>query len=600
MKKQPRTITGIFVKYAPTLMLVSVLLSPGVGAQEDPGRMETDVDLKWGLEIPVEGGTILNATLYRPDNHEDTALSTIVTITPYISDRYHPDALYFARHGFAFLVVDTRGRGNSEGEFRPLGIEDGLDGRDIVEWVAQQSWSNGKIGMRGGSYGGYNQWVTARYFPEHLTTIVPIASPFNGMDFPMNYNVQYPYILRWLTLTAGATPQNRIFGDDDFWNRKYREYHTSGMAFSDLDELVGYSNPHFDEWTSHPLHDDYWAARVPSQEEFEQIDLPILTITGYYDGDQPGAMEYYQRHMEYGSSKAKANHYLVLGPWDHSGTRMPRQEFGGVQFGDAMMFDAFALDRDWYRWTMENGDRPEFLLDQVTYFVAGANLWKGAQSLDAISNGEMVLHLQSDSGAQNMYESGTLSSSAAGVADIDQYIYDPLDTTKAEIEPSDDYITDQQEVLTINGDGLIYHSLPFDKETEISGYLRFEAWFEMDVPDTDINVTLYEVLPDGTSIALSGETQRARYRHSLSEEKLMQPGIIEHFVFERFYFFSRMIARGSRLRLFIRPSNMVANQRNYNSGGIVAMETADDARIAKVKLHIGPETPSRLVLPVAN
>ena len=579
-------------------LIFSLLTSPATA--DDPGRAETDVLLNWGVEIPVTDGTILNGTLYRPKDSEGQRLPAIVTITPYISDRYHPDALYFARNGFAFLIVDTRGRGNSQGEFRPLGIEDGQDGRDVIAWIADQAWSNGQVGMRGGSYGGYNQWATARYFPEHLTTIVPIASPHHGSDFPMNYNVQYLYTIRWLTLTSGVTPQGRLFGDDAFWNRKFREYHTSGIAFEDLDELVGNPNPQFDEWASHPLHDAYWAARVPTAEDYARFELAILTITGYYDGDQPGAMEYYKRHMRYGSADGKANHFLLLGPWDHSGTRMPRQEFGGLKFGDGAMFDAFQLDRDWYRWTMGEGARPEFLLDRVTWFVAGANQWKGAASLEDITDSELVFHVQSKGTAGNLFQSGTLGAAAPASADVDQYVYDPLDTSKTAIEVGDDYIVDQQEVLVTDGDGLIYHSAPFEEAVEITGYPRFEAWFEMDVPDTDINVTLYEVLADGTSIALTGETQRARFRRSLSEETLMTAGEVEPFVFKNFYFFSRRIAQGSRLRLFIRPANLVANQRNYNSGKEVAKETKADARTATVKLHLGPDTPSRLVFPVVD
>lgn len=569
-------------------------------AETDPGRAETDIRFDWGVEIPVADGTILGATLYRPKGSEGQRLSTIVTITPYISDRYHPDALYFARSGFAFLVVDTRGRGNSGGDFKPLGIEDGEDGRDIVEWIADQEWSNGKVGMRGGSYGGYNQWATARYFPEHLSTIVPIASPHHGTDFPMNYNVQYPYTIRWLSLTGGVTPQGRLFGDSGFWNRKFREYHTSGTAFMDLDELVGHHNAQFKEWASHPMFDDYWAARVPSNEAYARFDLPILTITGYYDGDQPGAMEYYQRHMKYGSVRGKENHYLLLGPWDHGGTRIPRLEVGGITFGDNAMFDAFALDRDWYRWTMEEGDRPAFLLDRVTYFIAGANEWRGAASLEDIADAELQFWLQSEGAANNLFASGELAPQAQSSGDVDPFVYDPLDTRKTELDPVDDYNLDQREVQMLDGDGLVYHSAPFTEDRIIAGYPRFEAWFEMDVPDTDINVTLYEVLADGTAIALSGETQRARFRNSLSEETLMTPGQVERFVFERFYFFSRKIARGSRLRLFIRPSNMVSNQRNYNSGKEVAKETSADARTATVKLHLGPDTPTSLTLPLVT
>lgn len=585
---------------ARTMLIAATLLLSVVWADDDPGREDTDVDFDWGIRIPVADGTRLGATLYRPAGSEGRRLPTIVTITPYISDRYHPDALYFARNGFAFLIVDTRGRGNSEGAFRPLGIEDGTDGRDVVQWIARQPWSNGKVAMRGGSYGGYNQWATARYFPASLSTIVPIASPHLGTDFPMNYNVQYPYTIRWLTLTAGATPQGKLFGDGAFWERKFREYHTRGLAFEDLDVHVGRASPVFDEWVAHPAWDEYWAARVPDEQAYGRFDLPILTITGYYDGDQPGAMEYYRRHMRWGSEAGKAQHYLILGPWNHSGTRIPAQEFGGLKFGDAMMFDAYRLDRDWYRWTMGEGERPEFILDRVTYFVAGANEWKGAPSLEAIAGEELVLHLVSDGAADGVYRSGTLAPQPAEDADVDRYVYDPLDTRKAERESSDDYIVDQSEVVMTDGDGLVYHSAPFAGATEISGYLRFEAWFEMDVPDTDINVTLYEILPDGSSIALTGETQRARYRGSLSEATPMTPGQVEPFVFQRFYFFSRLIGEGSRLRLFVRPANGVNQQRNYNSGGVVAQETRDDARVATVKLHLGPGTPTRLVLPVVT
>ena len=357
-----------------------------------------------------------------------------------------------------------------------------------------------------------------------------------------------------------------------------------------------------------PSWDDYWAARVPAAEDYAKFDFPILTITGYYDGDQPGAMEYYRRHMRHGSEAGKAQHFLLLGPWDHSGTRIPRQAFGGVDFGSAAMFDAFQLDRDWYRWAMALGGDdsafPDFLLDRVTWFVAGANdgegAWKGAPSLDDIADRELVFHLRSEGAADSLFRAGALDPEPAARADADAYVYDPLDTRKTDIDLGEDYILDVQELMATDGDGLIYHSAPFEVDTEITGYIRFEAWFEMDVPDTDINVTLYEVLEDGTSIALTGQAQRARYRDSLEQQSLMTPGEVTRFVFDRFYFISRLVARGSRLRLFIRPANMVGNQRNYNSGGVVAKETAADALTARVRLHMGPDTPSRLVLPVVD
>lgn len=571
-----------------------------VSVVADVGREPVDVDYQWGVKIPMRDGVELNATIYRPKDWQGQKLASIITVTPYISDRYQPDAQYFARHDFAFLVVDTRGRGNSDGEFVPMREHDGLDGHDIVEWAAKQPWSNGKVALRGGSYGGYNQWATARYFPEHLTTVVPIASAFPGIDFPMNYNVAYPYGIQWTTLTSGRTANGRTFGDSGFWQRKFLEYHQSGMAFADLDKLVGNTSTAFAEWQKHPTQDAYWTAAVPSDEDFARINLPTLSITGYYDGDQPGAMEYYQRHMQFGSEQAKAQHYLVLGPWNHSGTRVPVQEFGGVKFGDAMMFDAFALDKDWYNWIMRGGVKPEFIKDRVTYFVAGNNEWKSAPSLDAISDQSMTLYLGSNVEKHTVYQSGQMLEQPNGSTEYSQYVYNPLDTSKAEMEQVDNYLTDQSEVAVTNGDGLIYHSEPFEQATEITGYIKAELYLEMDVPDTDINVTLYEVMADGTNIALTGETQRARYRESLTEETLIVPGEVNKFTFERFYFFSRMVAKGSRLRLFVRPANGLGQQRNYNSGKAVSFETGDDAKSALIKLHTGDNRISRLELPIVD
>ena len=155
-------------------------------------------------------------------------------------------------------------------------------------------------------------------------------------------------------------------------------------------------------------------------------------------------------------------------------------------------------------------------------------------------------------------------------------------------------------MIHTDGDGLIFHSEPFTEATEISGYLKLEAWLEMDVPDTDINVTVYEIKADGSSIALAGETLRARYRKSLREPELVEPGTVNLYTFERFYWFSRQVAAGSRLRLFMRPANGLQQQRHYNAGKPVHLQSKDDARTATIKLHHSKRYPSRLILPVVS
>lgn len=265
-----------------------------------------------------------------------------------------------------------------------------------------------------------------------------------------------------------------------------------------------------------------------------------------------------------------------------------------------MMFDAFALDKDWYLWTMADGQRPAFIKDRVNYFVAGQNEWKSASTLDAIADDETVFFLNSSGYAGDVFRSGSLSRQTSETSRADQYVYDPLNTENAERKPVDAHITDQSEIVMTNGDGLIYHSDPFEEATEISGYIRLEAWLEMNVQDTDINVTLYEIKADETSISLSGESQRARYRESLTREQLIEPGEVDLFTFERFYLFCRLIAQGSRLRLLIRPANRLEHQRNYNSGKPVSFETKADAQTAIVKRYHGSEHPSRLILPVVH
>ncbi len=149
------------------------------------------VKFQWGVKIPLRDGVKLNATVYTPREQKAPA-PCVFTLTPYISQSYHDRGIYFASHGYPFLTVDVRGRGNSEGQFRPL-LQEAPDGHDVVEWLAQQPYCNGKVTMWGGSYAGYDQWVTAKEFPPHLATIVPVASPYAGIDFPMRGNIASPY-----------------------------------------------------------------------------------------------------------------------------------------------------------------------------------------------------------------------------------------------------------------------------------------------------------------------------------------------------------------------------------------------------------------------
>lgn len=222
--------------------IASLVLLAGIPAihaqsQEPRSPEPRPVDVAWGLKIPLRDGVRLNGTVYRPAGSSER-LPVIFTLTPYIADSYHQRGYYFAQQGFVFVLVDARGRGNSEGAFDPF-AQEAHDGYDIVEFLASQPWSNGKITMWGGSYAGFDQWATAKERPPHLATIVPVASVRAGVDFPVARGIWSPYVMRWLTYTSGRTPNSNLFGQSSFWIQKYTELYSRLAPFATLDAVVG-------------------------------------------------------------------------------------------------------------------------------------------------------------------------------------------------------------------------------------------------------------------------------------------------------------------------------------------------------------------------
>jgi putative CocE/NonD family hydrolase len=585
------------------IFIALLLLSCFAVAQDDQKpQPPSNVDLIWAAKIPMRDGVHLNATIYKPHNEAQVEkLPAIFTLTPYISDSYHERAMYFAQHGYVFLLVDVRGRGNSEGTFDPF-MQEPKDGHDVVEWIAQQPWCNGKVAMWGGSYAGFDQWLTLRERPPHLATIVPAAAAHAGVDFPMFKGIFGDYDMQWLTFTSGHTGQANLFGESPFWISKWRELYLEHLPFSQLDKLVGNPSQVFQTWIAHPTPDAHWQQLALTPDDYKSINVPILTITGDYDGDQPGAMTYYRNHMMYGSDQAKANHFLIIGPWDHAGTRSPKKEVGGLTFGDASVLDLNDLHRQWYDWTMKTGPKPAFLKKRVAYYVVAADEWKYADSLDSVSNSTQTLYLTSADGHPNdVFHAGTLAE-AKSTNGSDAYVYDPLDVRFADLEKEDikNYLTDQRYELNLYGDGLVYHSAPFAQPTEISGFVKLVAYIAMDTPDTDFNANLYEVQPDGASILLTSDALRARYRDSLSEAKFAKPAEINRYEFSGFTWFSRRIAKGSRLRLVFNSPNTIYQEKNYNSGGNVEQESGKDAHTAHITLYHDAEHASYLEIPIVK
>jgi uncharacterized protein len=548
----------------------------------------------------MRDGVQLSASLYLPKEMPGRA-PCVLALTPYTVQRNHLRAAYLASHGYPFLVVDVRGRGNSGGTFRPF-VHDAADACDAINWLAEQDFCDGRVAMFSGSYEGYVQWAAAKLQPQPLATIVPGIAAAPGIDFPMRNNIFSSYLMQWLTFVADRTLQEQIFTDQDLWRDRFREWYESGRPFSELDVFVGNPSPIFQEWLSHPVQGAYWDALTPTAAEFARIDLPILTLTGIYDSDQPGALHYYREHLRHATPAAAAKHYLVIGPWDHGSTFAPKPEAGGVKVGPAAHVDILRLHREWYEWTLRGGQRPEFLQRRVAYYVMGAEKWRYADSLEAVTARTTQLYLQSAANPSDVFGSGLLSADAPGVGGPDHYLYDPRDVSLAKIESTVDPENrlDQRMVHVASGRQLVYHSRPFDTDFEIAGFFKLVIWLSLDQPDTDVRAAVYEVLQDGSSIQLTEDRMRARYREGLREEKLIDTTAPLRYEIERFTFMARQIKKGHRLRLVIGPVASIYSQKNYNSGGNVSRESVKDARTVTVRIFHDATHPSALHVPLGR
>jgi hypothetical protein len=348
---------------------------------------------------------------------------------------------------------------------------------------------------------------------------------------------------------------------------------------------------------------------LPMREQFQKITLPILTITGQYDGDELGALSYYRDHLANASPEARAKHFLVIGPWDHAGTRTPTDEVAGVKFGSSAVLDLNDLHRQWYDWTMKAGSKPDFLKKQVAYYLlppgnSGANgEWKYADDFAALIANPKTFYFSSNNGdANGVFRSGALRETRT-TEGADKFTYDPLDTHRGEsvegVDPKEKTAAiDQTFALSIANDGLVYHTDPLPNETPLIGCPSVTLWLSIDTPDVDLECDLYEVQPDGTSIALWTDMHRLRYRESLREAKLVQPGEIVKCEFSPGLFVARRLMKGSRLRLVVTAVNSILWQKNYCSGGVVAEETAKDAHTSNIQIYHDTQHPSAIMLPL--
>lgn len=566
-------------------------LTPALIAEEDRRRYVIEKD----ISVKTPDGATICALVVRPRGVSGR-LPALLNFTIYV-DPNSPvgGARLTAGNGYAGVVGFTRGKGCSPD--KPVPYEhDGSDAAALIDWISAQAWSDGRVGMYGGSYEGFTQWAAAKHMPKALKVIMTGAPAAPGVDVPMEGNVFWNFIYPWPFYTTNAkSDDDATYGDRARWHRLNHDWYVSGRAYRDLDKIDGTPNPIFDQWIAHPGYDAYWQSMIPYKEEFGRINIKVLATAGYYYGG-PGAADYYfTQHYKY---DPKAEHYLLIGPYDHAGAQFGAfgllgntfSTLAGLELDPVAQIDLTELRYQWFDYVFKDGPRPSLLEDKVNYEVVGANVWKHTSSLTAMAGQTLRFHFSAVRSG-NAYRLTEQKPSADSFVTLKVDFADRTDVDRA--GPGGGVI--DTAVDTWNGTEFV--SDPLTKATELSGLFSGRLDFISNKKDFDFNIALYEQTPKGEYVQLTSYWARASYVGDHSIRRPLTADKRQQLDFESVRLMSRQLQPGSRVVAVLSVIKEPGRQINYGTGKDVSDETIADA---KEPLQIKWFDDSYIVLPVGR
>ena len=563
----------------------------GIVVETDvPVTMRDGVRLACDIWRPASGGPV--PALVQRQPYDKRVAQT------YVYD--HP-AVY-ARHGYAVVIEDSRGRYASEGEFYPLRL-DAEDGYDTIEWCAGQPWCEGRVGSFGFSIPGVNQLLAAALQPPHLAAAVPGFYP-GGMYEGFTHvggTFGLAAVMDWALILAGDAARRK--GDTQVLGAIGTAQALGGrwpaalslrdIPFLETPDLL----PFLKDYVDHPALDAYW-------EEWElgprlaRIDVPCLHVSGWYDSFIPQTMAAYEAL----SAAGRAEHRLIVGPWYH----IPwTQQVGEIDFGDEAKNAISVYERAWFdAWLKDDRSGLE-ALPPVRLFVTGENRWHDADAWPLAGAGSERWYLHSAGRANSLSGDGTLDREAPGDEAPDFFVYNPFDPVPslgghscclpatAPMGPMD------QRPVEYRNDVLVYSSAPLEAPLFAAGFVTARLSAATSAADTDFTVKLCDVEPGGRSINLFEGVIRGRFREGRAAEVPLEP--------HRVYAFSvdvgvicHLFRAGHRVRVEVSSSNYPAFERNPNTGGPIGAEHAFDLRPAHQTLFHDGARPSFIDLPVVR
>jgi putative CocE/NonD family hydrolase len=568
----------------------------------------TKILIEKNIMAPMRDGVRLATDLYRLDDAVPTPV--LVVRTPYNKDRMVAgndvfDILRAVQAGYSVVTQDVRGRYASEGSFHPH-VQETADGIDAFAWAAAQPWSNGVVGTFGGSYLGCTQWLPAREQPPALRAMAPsitFSDSYEGCSYQGGAKVLHD--LRWVVADIVPAEIRRRIARGE----KPLDIKTPLDVDGALTELPLATHPFIHEyaafylnWLAHPTADDYWLPSSP-QAGYEHINVPALNISGWYDIFLWSTFQNYTGMKQRGGAQeSRRNQRLIIGPWSHmnfSGS-FPEREFGWR--GSSAAIDLSSIHLRWFdRWLkgVDHGIDQEL---PVMMFVMGIDEWHSESDWPLPDTQYRQYYLHSSRGANTLHGDGTLSTEPPGDEPSDVYLYNPMRPVPTVggqvILPGGNAIgpRDQREV-ELRDDVLVYSTPVLEHAVEVTGPIALRLFVSSSARDTDFTGKLVDVHPDGRAMILTEGILRARYRNSLTRPELLEPDAIYEIQLD-LWATANVFLAGHCIRLEVSSSNFPRFDRNSNTGGQIASETARQYRSAVNRIFHDVAHPSHLILPI--
>ena len=475
-----------------------------------------------------------------------------------------------AAHGYVGVVADARGKRLSHDKIEPWEHEV-RDTYSVIDWISKQPWSDGQVGMQGSSYTGFAQWAAAKSLHPALKTIVPSDASFPGYGLPMENNVFLYANYAWPFYVTNNRSLDETTYNDPRWNTLNQKWFASGRPYREIDAIDGTPNRLLQKQLRHPSLDSYWQAMQPYKQDYARINIPVLSLTGYYDSADSEAVNYLVDHYKYNKN---ANHYLVIGPYDHISTKSAFKPpvVEGYAIDPVAQIDTVALTYQWFDYIMRGGPKPAILKDRINYEVMGANLWRHAPSIPQMSTETLTLYLSN----VKVGERYSLSPSQPRQDGFLEQTVDLADrTTQNNVYPQGAIVDDK---MTMTGDALAFVSAPLDTAVSVEGLISGRLDVTINKKDFDFALAAYELMPDGKLFWLSYYLGRASYADDMSVRKLLTPAKRTTIPFARTPLVCRQLSKGSRLLLLLTVNKNAFAQVNYGTGRDVSDESIADAQ----------------------